>query len=249
MLAAPLAGFTIANENLGWRWCIWWTVFMGGLSFLGITFVASESFGPFLLTQKAIQLRVKTGEWVLHAEAENHYHTATELVTSLFKRPFLVLAQEPVLMLISLYTAFTYALIYTLLIAYDIVYVGGYKFDAGVAGLPLLGVMIGLALAAVVNINQQRFYSKWTRANGGVLVPEWRMPIAFTGSIAFPCGIFWFAWSASNPQSVHWVIPTVSGFATGYGFLMIFLSFFTYIVDIYKAKSVRLDSNSRERCS
>ena len=210
------------------------------LSLFGIIFLASETFAPYLLKQKAVQLRVRTGEWALHAAAENHYQSIPALLISLFKRPFLVLAQEPVLMLISLYTAFTYALLYTSLVAYDVIFSGGYHFNQGVAGLPFFGLIVGLAFAALANLNQQRSYAKWTRQNNGMPVPEWRMPIATTGSVAFPVGLFWCAWTAAYPDSVHWSVPTASGLLTGYGILIIFLSFFTYIIDVYKTKSVSL---------
>lgn len=236
LLAAPLAGFTVINDSLGWRWCAWWGVFLGAGSLAGLVFLASESFAPYLLKQKAIQLRVKTGEWALHAAVENHYEPVSQKLKHIFTRPWIVLRQEPILMLISLYTAFVYALLYTFLTAYDIVFVLGYRFNQGVGGLPFFGLIVGLALAALANTNQQRYYSKWVRQNNGVLVPEWRMPIAITGSIAFPVGLFWFAWTAAFPKHVHWIVPTLSGLVTGYGILMIFMSFFTYLIDVYKTK-------------
>lgn len=236
MLASPLAGFTVDNESLGWRWCAWWTVFIAAGSLVGLVFFASETYAPYLLKQKAIQLRVSTGEWAVHAKAEERYQPLSEKLKTLFKNPFIMLIQEPILMLISIYTAFTYALLYTFLVAYDIVFVGGYHMNAGVGGLPFFGLIIGLALAAMANLNQQRYYSRWVRANNGIMVPEWRMPIAMSGSIAFPIGLFWFAWTAAYPRSVHWIVPTLSGLVTGYGILMIFMSFFTYLIDVYKTK-------------
>lgn len=236
MLASPLAGFTVDNSSLGWRWNMWWTVFIGAGSLFGLVFFASETFAPYLLKQKAIRLRVSTGEWQLHAEAENHYQPLPQKLKGLFQRPFIMLIQEPILMLISVYTAFTYALLYTFLVAYYIVFVEGYHMNTGVGGLPFFGLIVGLALAALANTNQQRYYAKWVRQNNGQMVPEWRMPIAVTGSVAFPIGLFWFAWTAAYPKSVHWIVPTLSGLVTGYGILMIFMSFFSYLVDVYKTK-------------
>lgn len=235
-LAAPLAGFTVINHSLGWRWCSWWGVFLGAGCLFSLIFFASESFAPYLLRQKAIQLRVETGEWSLHAASENHYEPLPAKLKRLLQQPWIMLAQEPILMLISIYTAFTYALLYTFLTAYDIVFVDGYHFNAGVAGLPFFGLIVGLALAALANTNQQRYFSKWARKNNGMIIPEWRMPIAMTGSVAFPVGLFWFAWTADHPSKIPWIVPTLSGIVTGYGILMIFMSFFTFLLDVYKSK-------------
>lgn len=236
MIASPIAGFTVDNPSLGWRFCAWWGVFIAAIGLIGLVFFASETFAPVLLRQKARALRVSTGEWSLHAESENQYQPINQQLVSLIQRPFLMLVQEPILMLISVYTAFDYALLYTFLIAYDIVFVGGYGMNLGVGGLPGYGLVVGLLLAALANVNQQRYYAKWVKQNNGVMVPEWLMPIAMTGAVAFPVGLFWFAWTAAYPNSVHWIVPTLSGLATGYGILMIFMSFFTYLIVVYKTK-------------
>lgn len=237
MLASPLGGFTVVNQALGWRWCAWWTVFTSAGSLLGVLFFASETYLPFLLKQKAVQIRIKTGEWAIHAKLEENHLPPTQLIKSLFQRPFRMLVQEPILMFISIYTAFTYALLYTFLNAYEVVFVEGYRMNNGVGGLPFFGLITGLALAATANILQQRFYiTPRLRSNGGIMIPEWRMPIAMTGAIAFPLGLFWFAWTGAYPRSIPWIVPTISGLVTGYGILIIFMSFFTYIVDVYKSK-------------
>ncbi|KIW19546.1 hypothetical protein PV08_00118 [Exophiala spinifera] len=238
MLASPVGGFTADNHSLGWHWCAWWGVLAGALSLLVALTCASETYLPYLLKQKAVELRHETGNWALHSRLEEIRLPPGELVKSLFKRPCLMMVQEPILMLVSVYTAFVYALLYTFLDAYSVVFVEGYHMNLGVGGLPFFGLVTGLALAAFANILQQRFYvTPRLKRNNGVMVPEWRMPIAMTGALAFPLGLFWFGWTGAYPHSIHWIVPTASGIVTGYGILIIFMSFFTYLVDVYKTNS------------
>ncbi|KIW29345.1 uncharacterized protein PV07_05164 [Cladophialophora immunda] len=223
MLASPLAGFTVDNQSLGWRWCAWWTVFVGSAVFFGLMLFASESYAPYLLKQKAVQLRVDTGDWAIHAKIEERHETLGQTLKYLLQRPFIMVCKEPILLFICIYVAFVYALIYTFLVSYEIVFVEGYHMNRGTGGLPFFGVIGGLALSAVVHMAQERYYTHWARANDGIMVPEWRMPICITGAVAFTAGLFWFAWTAAYPRQVHWSIPAASGVATGYGLHTIFI--------------------------
>ncbi|EXJ70061.1 uncharacterized protein A1O5_07134 [Cladophialophora psammophila CBS 110553] len=69
------------------------------------------------------------------------------------------------------------------------------------------------------------------------MVPEWRMSIWLTGAVAFPVGLFWFAWTAAYPIYVHWIVPSASGVATGYGLLTKFIGCFNFILDVYRTNS------------
>ncbi|KIX94086.1 uncharacterized protein Z520_10112 [Fonsecaea multimorphosa CBS 102226] len=238
MLASPLAGFTIDNPSLGWRWCAWWTVFMGSGVLFGLVFFASESYAPYLLKQKAVRLRVNTGDWAIHAKIEERHETLGQILQYLFQRPFIMVSKEPILLFICIYVAFVYALIYTFLVSYGIVFVEGYHMNRGTGGLPFFGVIGGLMLSAAIHMLRERHYTHKVMANSGIMVPEWRMPICITGAVSFAVGLFWFAWTAAYPRHVHWIIPTVSGVATGFGILTIFIGCFNFILDVYGTNSV-----------
>ncbi|KIW92520.1 uncharacterized protein Z519_06367 [Cladophialophora bantiana CBS 173.52] len=237
MLASPLAGFTVDNQSLGWRWCAWWTVFMGVGVLLGVVFLASESYAPYLLKQKVVRLRAETGEWAIHAKIEERHHTSRQMLKYLFQRPFIMVSKEPNLLFICIYVAFVYALIYTFLVSYGIVFVEGYHMSHGIGGLPFFGVIGGLALSVIVHMARERYYTRWVKSNNGIMAPEWRMSICLTGAVAFPVGLFWFAWTAAYPRYIHWIVPSASGVATGYGLLTIFIGCFNFILDVYRTNS------------
>ena len=75
-------------------------------------------------------------------------------------------------------------------------------------------------------------YVRKLAANNDIPIPEWRLPPAILGGIAFSAGLFWFGWSGYTAD-IHWAIPTVSGLLTGFGLFCIFLQCMNYIVDAY----------------
>ena len=79
---------------------------------------------------------------------------------------------------------------------------------------------------------RQPGYNKKLAANGGMPIPEWRLPEVIAGGISFSIGLFWFGWSGNYP-SVHWIVPTLSGLMTGFGIMSIFLQSLNYLVDAY----------------
>ena len=52
------------------------------------------------------------------------------------------------------------------------------------------------------------------------------------GSLLFPIGLFWFAWTAGNPD-IHYMIPTAAGVVTGCGMFATFIQCIAYLVEVY----------------
>lgn len=237
LLTPFISGFTVQNKSLGWRWTIWWGFFFGLSGLLGLVFVAKESFAPAILSKKAAAIRRDTGNWAFHAKHEELQVTFQDFIRQYLKKPLVMLVVEPILLLVSIYTAFIYALLYTFLTSYALVFRNGYGMTPGVSGLPFFGLLIGVLIAYIVNMLAQPHYIKRIIANKGVFTPEWLMPLCITGAVSFTIGLFWFGWTANYPDSIHWIVPTTSGLFTGYGLLIIFMCQFTYISMVYKQNS------------
>ena len=109
------------SSVLGWRFTGYWSLFMGGISFVLILFFLPETYAPVVLIQKASELRRRTHNWGIHAKQEEVEVDVRELLTKNFTRPIRMLITEPVLMLVSFYMAFIYALLYLFLTAYPLV--------------------------------------------------------------------------------------------------------------------------------
>ncbi|CAI7616804.1 unnamed protein product [Penicillium bialowiezense] len=231
LLAPFISGF-INMSYLGWRWTAYIPAFMGFAAFILNVFFLQESYPPVVLVSKASELRRRTKNWGIHAKQEEIEVDLRELIVNNFSRPLKLLFQEPLILAVTLYLSFIYGLLYCFLTAYTLVFQGVYGMNAGVGGLPLFGMVVGLLIAATYTITSNRWYIKKLEANGGVPIPEWRLPPVIVGGALFAAGLFWFGWTGFN-GTIHWIVPTLSGLFTGFGLLIIFIQLFNYLIDTY----------------
>lgn len=231
-LFAPFIGGFIVDSYLGWRWTEWLVAIMGFCAFFLNLFFLEETYPPVILIAKANEIRRRTRNWGIHAKQEEIEIDFRELVSKNFSRPMRLLFTEPIVLLLSIYMAFIYGLLYLFLTAYPIVFQQIHGFNKGVGGLPYFGMIIGMICAGIYIALCQPSYNRKLAANNGVPVPEWRLPPVVVGGLAFAGGLFWFGWSGYR-RDIHWIVPTLSGLLTGFGLLAIFLQALNYLVDAY----------------
>ena len=82
----------------------------GGIGLL----VIPETSAQRILQAKAKALRFKTGNWALHAKADEKQVTVDTIVNIYLMRPFIMLIQEPILALMTAYMSYLYGIIYLL---------------------------------------------------------------------------------------------------------------------------------------
>jgi DHA1 family multidrug resistance protein-like MFS transporter len=231
---APVIGGFISFSHLGWRWTEYITGIMVSFALVLDVLFYDETYHPVILCHKAAYLRNKTGNWAIyapHEEVELDFH---DLVRKNLVRPLVMLFYEPIILLITIYTAFIYGILYLLLEAYPIIFAEGYLMQGGVSQLPYLGLTIGMIIAMfVIAFVFEPRYNAALAKNNGRPVPEARLPPMILGATVFPIGIFWLTWTGNYPQHVHWIVPTISGLLIGFGLLSIFLCAINYIVDSY----------------
>ncbi|KAF2632160.1 major facilitator superfamily [Macroventuria anomochaeta] len=231
-LMAPFIGGFIVMSDLGYRWTEYIVSFMGFFCFACNLLFLSESYPPQILVSKAAELRRRTKNWGIHAKQEEIEIDFMELIEKNFSRPLKMLVTERIVLLLSIYMAFIYGLLYLFLTAYPLVFQGVHGMNLGVGGLPFFGMIIGQLLAGTLIFARQPGYQKKLAANNNIPIPEWRLPEVIVGGACFAVGLFWFGWTGYNPN-IHWIVPTISGILTGFGLLAIFLQALNYLVDAY----------------
>jgi MFS transporter, DHA1 family, multidrug resistance protein len=115
MLSPFIGGFIIMNQDLGWRWTEYITSILAWVGFGLVLLFLNETYPPAILVGKASELRRRTKNWGIHAKQEEIEVDIRELVEKNFTRPLRMLVKEPIVLLLSLYMAFIYGLLYLFL--------------------------------------------------------------------------------------------------------------------------------------
>ncbi|KEY70382.1 hypothetical protein S7711_09356 [Stachybotrys chartarum IBT 7711] len=226
-----IVGAALLDSPLGWRWAAWLSMVLGVAFGLPAYAVVPETYLPVLLTRKARKLRFETRKWALHSKAEESPVTLGTFATKYLTRPFAMLAQEPILVLMTLYVSFTFGMIYCIFVAYTFSFVRERHFTQLHGALPLLAIVMGIILGSFyVSRYTLTVYSRKVR-NGGPVTPEDRLPPMIVGGAILPLGLFCFA-ATSSPDVSAWP-QILSGGLIGAGIQIVTLQSLAYVLDIY----------------
>lgn len=231
-LVSPIIGGFLTKSYLGWRWTEYITSFMGFFALVIVYLFCDETYSKAIVRNKAKEYRAMSGNYFVHAKSEEEVLTVPDVVKNYLLVPMKLLFTEPIVFLITLYSSFVYAILYLLLEAYPIIFSEKRHFSMGVAELPYIGLLVGVFIGSAINISFEPWYYRRCLALGGKPDPEARLPPMMIGCFMFPAGIFWLSWSGYYSY-VHWIVPTLSGLATGCGILLIFLQCLNYLIDAY----------------
>ena len=230
-VAGPIIGGFVTQSYLGWRWTAWITLIMAVLfGSIGLICI-SETSAQQILHTKAKRLRHETKNWALHSKMDEQPLDAHRLITVYLVRPFAMLAQEPILSLMTAYMSFIYGVLYLLFEAYPVSFHDERGWNIGVASLPFASFIVGNMMGAATIAYSTR--TNFTRAivKHGRIIPEERLPPMILGAAVLPIGLFWFAWT-SDPH-ITWVPQVISSGLLGGAMLVTFWQGINYIIDCY----------------
>ncbi|KAI1130708.1 major facilitator superfamily domain-containing protein [Nemania abortiva] len=208
-ILSPIIGNFVAASYLGWRWTHWLSAIMGGSSIVLAVLGLPETLASRILQLRAARIRQSTNPNAKTAFDNQKQLGFANIVRVYLMRPFMLLATEPILVLVTIYQAFIYGILYLVFESYPI------EFHDSTLG-PGLGVILG----AVAVIWHAQIKSNSIPANGSKLVPEQRLPIMIVGGCILP-------------PSTHWSGMVVASIPTGMGMYMVFVQCFNYIIDVY----------------
>ncbi|EOD47103.1 putative mfs multidrug protein [Neofusicoccum parvum UCRNP2] len=228
----PIVGGFL-GETEGWRWIEGlMAIFSGVLWILGTIFIP-ETYAPVLLKKRAAKLSQMTGKTYLsQAEIRQGPVSLKEALSTSLSRPWILLFKEPIVLLLTIYLGVIYGTLYMLFGAYPIVYRIHRGWSEGIAGLPFIGVAIGMVGSVLYTIFfDDKRYQRNVEEHDGYAPPEARLPPCLLGGIILPLGLFWFAWT-NNPE-FPWQASVAAGIPFGFSMVLIFLSVMNYLIDSY----------------
>ncbi|KAF9446057.1 MFS general substrate transporter [Macrolepiota fuliginosa MF-IS2] len=233
VLGPIIAGFII-QDGISWRWVFWIMMFFAAGCTLITIPLLPETYVPIILLKKVKRLRKEdpVGNKNLYAEHENQDWSFRGVINRTLFRPFIMLAMEPILVLVTIYLSIVYGLLYALFQAFPIIFTVRHGFTISQTGLVFVGVGIGTTLGSFVNYLTTLKYNKLIPKWRGFPPAEERLLGAMIGAPALVVGTFWMGWTG-NYSYVPWYVSALSTIVVGFGISLIFMGFLSYLVDTY----------------
>ncbi len=193
-----------------------------------------ETFAPLVLKRRAEKLRRESGNQQYHT-ADEHLDSNKSLFMLLSRtvsRPLRLLAFHPIIQVSSIISAFYYGLLYIVLSNFSSLWTSQYHESPEIGGLHYIACALGeIAASQIGGPLMDRFFSWMQARNGGMHVPEFRIPLVFLGAFVAPFGFLVFAWTAQ--YRVHWIAVDIGIFLALFGMQIAGMPMQAYVIDVY----------------
>ncbi|KAL6155532.1 GTPase-activating protein [Exserohilum turcicum] len=231
VLGPLVGGFAVMAE--GWTWTIWELMWLSGVCWVVLFFFLPETSSANILHRRAKRLRKLTGDdrFTCEPDLAASHMTPKDIVLMTLVRPITLNFTEPIVLLLNLYIALIYGLLYIWFESFAIVFEGIYHFNLGGLGLAFLGILVGTLLAAGALLAWNYYYLEKQFDENGNIEPEKRLIPAMVGCFFVPICLFWFGW-APRPD-VHYMVPIVGSGCFGIAAFMLFQAVLPYLSDAY----------------
>ncbi|PYH47113.1 MFS transporter [Aspergillus saccharolyticus JOP 1030-1] len=236
-VAGPIAGGFI-GETIGWRWVFWILLIASGVISMGIEVLNRETYAPVLIRWKTERLAKELNRTDLRSAYDKTTGQQRPSVAEALKlglsRPIILLFKSPIVLMLSIYMAFVYGLLYLFFTTISTVFQEDYGWSTGISGLAYLGIGIGfLTGLTLIAFSSDRIVAKLTARNAGKFEPEMRLVTMIFFSCILPISFFWYGWSAK--YKTHWIVPIIGMAPFGIGMMGIYMPIQTYVIDCYPA--------------
>lgn len=137
-----MAGFI--NQNTSWRWTYYLVIIWSSVQLLLLIVLLPETHHPTVLKSKAHHVRQSTGDdrWTTtHERSKMHMG---EAIKKSCQTPFVLMATEPMVLLLNVWTAVLLAILYLDFNAIPIVFRQHHGFNQQMSGLCFLGLGVGI---------------------------------------------------------------------------------------------------------
>ncbi|KAJ5535753.1 hypothetical protein N7513_008939 [Penicillium frequentans] len=230
----PVIGSYIGTGDMpSWRWTEWITLITAGLVLSLIVLFQPETNPLVLLSWKAHHLRQLTGDDRYRAQMEITKLTLWSRLRISLSRPFILTANELIIILMALYLTTIYIVLFTFLTGYTFLFSDVYGTSQGLTNVLFVGMLVGILLAMSLVPLVYSWTKKDMAERHGQIRPECRLWYSMLGGApAIPISLFWMGWTDFSSISI-WS-PLIATTLFGYGVICIFLSAYMYIIDSYE---------------
>ncbi|KAJ7776238.1 MFS general substrate transporter [Mycena metata] len=242
----PLVGGWIAQKT-NWHW-VFWSVSIADaiLQIAAFTFLR-ETYAPEILKRKARSVRKSTENANARSVFEDPNRSWTTAMRRGMVKPIVFLATEPIVQVFAIYMAVLYGVLYLSLTTFVKVFTIQYNEGPGIAGIHYLAIALGSTVGGQLGARVlTRVYLYLKAKNGGIGVPEMRLPLLMVSATTLPIGLLIYGWSVQ--AHAFWLVPDLGVFIFSIGIGANWTCIQTYLVDsyaIYAASAIAAVSSFR----
>lgn len=232
-ILGPIVGGFI-EEYSTWQWCIWVQLIFGGAVQILHLFTVPETRTSIMI-DRAAKKRRKNGEDVWGPnEIEPFWErfTWSELLHT-WSRPFTMFVTEPIVLVLSLLSGFSDALIFMMIQSLSLVY-KQWDFNAWQVGLTFCAIGVGYVIgwmsfipAIKRNMAQRRDHPESEHAQY-----ESRLWWLLFTVPCLPLGLFIFAFTCNGPP-IHWIGSMFGTAIIGIANYAIYMATIDYMICAY----------------
>ncbi|KAK4139276.1 major facilitator superfamily transporter [Dichotomopilus funicola] len=239
----PVIGGFLSQAK-GFRWLEWVILFMVAFNYV-YALPQFETYKKTIL-QKRAQAEKKAAlasnpslATETAAAAPKFALPSSAIVQRIVLKPFKMLFVESIVLFMTIYMAFNFAVFYSFFAAFPYVFGDGagssgkYNFPPGEEGLTFISIALGCVIGflAVVYIDRRTYPALEARFGVGLVPPEYRLYGAMVGAALNPASLFWFGWTAE--AGTYWASPVVAAVPFAVGNIMVYSSGALYIMNAY----------------
>ncbi|KAK3053225.1 hypothetical protein LTR09_005851 [Extremus antarcticus] len=233
-ILGPIVG-GFAEQYLSWRWCIWIQLIFGGATQILHFFTVPETRTTIMMNRIAKKRR-KEGNPNIWGPDElvpfkERFSVREVLIT--WVRPFRMFLTEPIVLVLSLLSGFSDALIFMFIQSFVLVY-GQWNFDPVQVGLSFISIGIGYVIAWALFIPAFRRNKKQRENNPGDEKAQYESRLWFLLFTApcLPIGLIGFAWTIQGPP-LPWVASMIFAAIVGIANYAIYMATIDYMITAY----------------
>lgn len=185
-----------------------------------------------LLERKRDRLRKETGNQALYTVFDSADRRLSTTIKTAMKRPFKLLGTQPIVQVLSIYTAYLFGTMYLMISTFPLLWVDRYGMSTNIGSLNFISIGLGFFLGTQISSPiSDALYRRLKARNNGVGKPEFRVPLLIPSSLLIPAGIFWYGWSAQ--ARLHWIMPNIGAALFSAGMVISFQAINAYLIDAY----------------
>ncbi|KAJ3391709.1 hypothetical protein HDU84_005471 [Entophlyctis sp. JEL0112] len=229
-LGPIIGGFVTVAAS--WRWLFYVLSIFGVVLGAAGTFLLPETFEPVLRRRKYRNSEHAGGK----ANTRAAGGAGAGAMLTAIGRPFVMLATQPIVQLVSLIMLFVYGVLFIVLATFSALFVTQYGEPTQISTLHYialgLGFLVGNRLSGYALDASSRFLQqRYATAHK----PEYRLPVTIPAALLLPVGLLLYGWTAE--AGVFWLAPDVGIFLASISINLTFQALTVYTVDVFRLYS------------